>query len=48
VRAIVTRGGEALRLVREEMPDLVLTVDDAETGAGLINSMLGVHDQDSG
>lgn len=42
VRAIVTRGGEALRLVRPDKADLVLTVDDAATGAGLINSMLGV------
>lgn len=42
VRAIVTRGGESLRLVRADKPDLVLTVDDAVTGAGVINSMLGV------
>ena len=42
VRAIVTRGGESLRLVRAEKADLVLTVDDAATGAGVINSMLGV------
>lgn len=41
VRAIITRGGGALRLVREDKADLVLTVDDAVTGAGLINSMLG-------
>jgi uncharacterized membrane protein len=41
-RAIVTRGGEALRLVRDDETDLVLTVDDASTGAGLLNSMLGV------
>jgi hypothetical protein len=42
VRAIVTRGGDALRMVREGRADLVVTVDDAATGAGLINSMLGV------
>jgi hypothetical protein len=42
VRALVTRGGEALRLVRPDKPDLVLTVDEAATGAGLINSILGV------
>ena len=41
VRAVVVRGGESLRLVRDEATDLVLTVDDAETGAGLINAMLG-------
>ncbi len=42
MRAIVTRGGEGLRLVGEGKADLVVTVDDAQTGAGLINSMLGV------
>ena len=42
VAAIVTRGGESLRLVRPDKADLVLTVDDAATGAGVINSMLGV------
>lgn len=42
VRAVVIRGGEALRLVREDKADLVLTVDDAETGAGLVNAILGV------
>jgi hypothetical protein len=42
VHAIVTRGGESLRLVREGKADLVLTVDDAQAGAGLINTMLGV------
>jgi hypothetical protein len=41
VRAIVTRGGESLRLVRDDKADLVLTVDGAATGAGLLNSMLG-------
>jgi hypothetical protein len=42
VRAVVIRGGEALRLVREGKADIVITVDDAQTAAGLINSMLGV------
>lgn len=42
VQALVTRRGESLRLVRDDKADLVLTVDDAATGAGLINSMLGV------
>lgn len=42
VRAVVTRGGEALRLVRTDGADFVITVDDAKTGAGLINSMLAV------
>lgn len=41
VRALVARRGEAIRLVRIDQPDLVITVDDATTGAGLINSMLG-------
>lgn len=40
VRAIITRGGEAMRLVRPDKDDLVVTVDDATTGAGLVNSML--------
>lgn len=43
VRAVVVRGGEGLRLVRADQPDLVLTVDDAATGAGLINAMLGAQ-----
>ncbi|MCP4303917.1 MAG: DUF1648 domain-containing protein [bacterium] len=41
VRAVVARGGDGLRLVRTGKPDLVVTVDDSATGAGLINSMLG-------
>jgi hypothetical protein len=39
VRAVVVRGGEALRLHRSGGPDLVVTVDDAETGAGLVNAV---------
>lgn len=42
VRAVVTRGGEGLRLVRDGRADLVVTVDDAGTGAGLINALLGI------
>ncbi len=40
VRAVVVRAGESLRLVRDDATDLVYTVDDAETGAGLINSII--------
>ena len=43
VRAIVVRSGGSLRLVREEASDLVYTVDDAETGAGLVNAILGAR-----
>jgi hypothetical protein len=39
VRALVVRGGPSLRLVRTAMPDLVLTVADAETGAGVVNAL---------
>jgi hypothetical protein len=42
VRAVVVRAGDAVRIVREDGADLVYTVDDAERGAGLINSILGV------
>jgi hypothetical protein len=41
-RAVVVRGGESIRLVRDEVADLVLTVDGAATGAGSINAALGV------
>jgi hypothetical protein len=40
-RAVVVRGGAALRIRRFDRPDLVLTVDDPETGAGLINALVG-------
>ncbi len=40
VRAVVVRAGESLRLVRDDATDLVYTVDDAERGAGLINSII--------
>jgi len=42
VRAVVVRAGEAVRIVRDDGADLVYTVDDAERGAGLINSILEV------
>lgn len=41
VRATIVRGGEALRLVRSDAADLVYTVDDASTGAGLVNAIVG-------
>lgn len=43
VRAVVVRSGVAIRLVRREGYDLVYTVDDAATGAGLINAIVGVE-----
>lgn len=43
VRATITRGGEAVRLRRHDRPDLVYTVDDAATGAGLINAIVGAR-----
>lgn len=43
VRAVVTRGGDAIRLVRDSGSDLVYTVDDANTGAGLINAIVGAR-----
>lgn len=43
VRATVVRSGEALRLVRDDRPDLVYTVDDAATAAGLINAIIGAR-----
>lgn len=39
-RAFVIRGGPAIRLVREQQHDLVITVDDAVAGAGTINAAL--------
>lgn len=43
VRATVVRSGDGLRLVRNDRPDLVYTVDDAATGAGLINAIIGAR-----
>lgn len=39
-RAFVVRGGPALRIRRFDRPALVLTVDEPETGAGLINALV--------
>ncbi|MEP6862569.1 MAG: DUF1648 domain-containing protein [Deltaproteobacteria bacterium] len=38
--AVVIRGGEGLRLALRDNKTLVVTVDDAETGAGLINDLV--------
>ncbi len=40
VRAVIVRGGDSLRLERSGRADLLLTVDDPETGAGLINALV--------
>jgi hypothetical protein len=40
VRGVIVRGGPSLRLRRKDRPDLVLTVDDAERGAGLVNALI--------
>jgi len=40
VRGLIVRGGPSLRLRRKDRPDLVLTVDDAERGAGLVNALV--------
>jgi hypothetical protein len=40
VRGVIVRGGPSLRLRRKDRPDLVLTVDDAERGAGLVNALV--------
>jgi hypothetical protein len=40
VRGIIVRGGPSLRLRRIDRPDLVLTVDDAERGAGILNALV--------
>ena len=39
-RGVIVRGGPSLRLRRKDRPDLVLTVDDAERGAGLVNALV--------
>jgi hypothetical protein len=41
VRAIVVRSGESLKVERSGAPDLVVTVDDAEAGAALLNLNAG-------
>jgi hypothetical protein len=40
VRGVIVRGGPSLRLHRNDRPDLVLTVEDAERGAGVLNALL--------
>ena len=39
-RAVVVRSGPGLRIRRVDRPDLVITVDDPENGAGLINALI--------
>ncbi|MDP6481020.1 MAG: hypothetical protein QF522_04010 [Acidimicrobiales bacterium] len=41
VRAIVIRSGESLKVERSGAPDLIVTVDDAEAGAALLNLNAG-------
>ncbi len=38
--AVIVRRGPGLRLIRPNVSDVVVTVDDAEHGAGLINDLL--------
>ncbi len=45
VRAVVVRGGQSLRLVRDGGTDLVYTVDGAETGAGLVNALVAARSE---
>jgi len=43
VRAVVIRRGIGLRIVRRGRPDLVVTVDDAATAAGVLAAHLEAH-----
>jgi hypothetical protein len=43
VHAIVVRSGAGLRLVRGDGADLVYTVEDAETAAGLVNAIVAAR-----
>ena len=43
VRAVVVRAGDAVRVERIKGADLLYTVDDAERGAGLINSIVSAR-----
>jgi hypothetical protein len=43
VRAVVIRRGVGLRIGRQGRPDLVVTVDDAATAAGLLAAHLEAH-----
>jgi hypothetical protein len=40
VTALIVRAGPAIRVVRPDKRDLVVTVDDAERGAGVLNDLL--------
>ncbi len=41
VRAVIIRSGQAIRVARRGASDLVVTVDDAEAGAALLNEHAG-------
>ena len=41
VRAVVVRSGASLKVDRHGAPDLIVTVDDAEAGAALLNRYVG-------
>jgi len=43
VRAVVIRRGIGIRVVRRGRPDLVVTVDDAATAAGVLSAHLEAH-----
>jgi len=43
VRAVVIRRGVGLRIVRRGRPDLVVTIDDAATAAGVLAAHLDAH-----
>lgn len=43
VRAVVIRRGVGMRIVRRSRPDLVVTVDDAGTAAGVLVAHLEAH-----
>jgi hypothetical protein len=43
VRAVVIRRGIGLRVVRRQRPDLVVTIDDAATAAGVLAAHLEAH-----
>jgi hypothetical protein len=47
VRAYIVRGGPAVRIGRTSGPDLLVTVDDAATGAATIAALLRSGDQDA-
>jgi hypothetical protein len=40
VSALIVRNGEAIRVVCRDRRDLVVTVDDAAVGAGVLNDLL--------